>query len=153
VLLIVWDIVRQFVLCVDALFSYSTENRIPIRFAANRTGNRIRVDGPLYYLSIFSLCLANRVASCRYLCDLLLSRKDKKWRRLGHYTVICQLWMIYLIYDRLLRRHPWENVISEAASRFMSWFSGHTPCWEFKNFCCCSSSSKLWHTVHFSSGS
>jgi hypothetical protein len=30
----------------DAIFSYSTENRIPIRYAANRTGNRIRVDGP-----------------------------------------------------------------------------------------------------------
>jgi hypothetical protein len=52
---IVWEIVRQFVreivLCVDALFSYRTENRIAIRFAANRTsirlGNRMRVDGPL----------------------------------------------------------------------------------------------------------
>jgi hypothetical protein len=32
---------------VDTLFSYQTENRIAIRFAANRTGNRIRVDGPL----------------------------------------------------------------------------------------------------------
>jgi hypothetical protein len=36
---------------VDAIFSYRTENRIPIRFAANRTGirtgNPIRVDGPL----------------------------------------------------------------------------------------------------------
>jgi hypothetical protein len=51
----VWEIVRQFVreivLRVDALFSYRTENRIPIRFAANRTAIRIgiliRVDGPL----------------------------------------------------------------------------------------------------------
>jgi hypothetical protein len=36
---------------VDAVFSYRTENRIPIRFAANRTlirtGNLIRVDGSL----------------------------------------------------------------------------------------------------------
>jgi hypothetical protein len=36
---------------VDTTFSYRTENRIPIRFAANRTGirtgNRIRVDGLL----------------------------------------------------------------------------------------------------------
>jgi hypothetical protein len=36
---------------VDAIFSYRTENRIAIRFAANRTGirmgNRIRLDGPL----------------------------------------------------------------------------------------------------------
>jgi hypothetical protein len=35
---------------VNAIFSYRTENRIPIRFAVNctgiRTGNRIRVDGP-----------------------------------------------------------------------------------------------------------
>jgi hypothetical protein len=51
---IVWEIQRQFVreiiLCVDAFFSYCTENCIRIRFAANRTlictGNRIRVDGP-----------------------------------------------------------------------------------------------------------
>jgi hypothetical protein len=36
---------------VDAIFYYRTENRIPIRFAANRTlirtGNRIGLDGPL----------------------------------------------------------------------------------------------------------
>jgi hypothetical protein len=36
---------------VDAIFSYRVEIRIAIRFAANRmairTGNRIRVDGPL----------------------------------------------------------------------------------------------------------
>jgi hypothetical protein len=35
---------------VDAIFSYRTEIRMAIRFAANRTGirmgNRIRVDGP-----------------------------------------------------------------------------------------------------------
>jgi hypothetical protein len=41
--------VHQILLCVGALFSYGTENRIPIRFAANRTlirtGNRKRVDG------------------------------------------------------------------------------------------------------------
>jgi hypothetical protein len=50
-----WEIVPQFVreivFRVDALFSYRTENCIPIRFAANRTairmGNRIRVDSPL----------------------------------------------------------------------------------------------------------
>jgi hypothetical protein len=47
----VWGFVRGFlckiVLGVDALFSYRTDNRIAIRFAANRTairtGNRIRV--------------------------------------------------------------------------------------------------------------
>jgi hypothetical protein len=51
---IVWEIVRQFVReilsGVDAIFSYGTENRIPIRFAANRTGirmgNRLRVEAP-----------------------------------------------------------------------------------------------------------
>jgi hypothetical protein len=51
---IVWGFVRgfvpRFVLRVDALFSYCTEIRIAIRFAANRKGirmgNRIRVDGP-----------------------------------------------------------------------------------------------------------
>jgi hypothetical protein len=35
---------------VDAIFSYRTDNCIPIRFAANRTGirteNRVPVDGP-----------------------------------------------------------------------------------------------------------
>jgi hypothetical protein len=45
---IIWQFVREIVLCVDALFSYRTENRIPIRFAANRTpirtGNRTHVD-------------------------------------------------------------------------------------------------------------
>jgi hypothetical protein len=30
----------------DALFSYRTVNRLPIVFAANRTGNCVRVDGP-----------------------------------------------------------------------------------------------------------
>jgi hypothetical protein len=52
---IVWEIVRQFVreivLRVDAIFSFRTENCIPIRFTANRTvirmEYRIRVDGPL----------------------------------------------------------------------------------------------------------
>jgi hypothetical protein len=44
---ILWKIVRQFVLFVDALFSYRAENRLPIRFAANRAlANRLRVDGP-----------------------------------------------------------------------------------------------------------
>jgi hypothetical protein len=44
---------------VDAIFSYRTENRIRIRFAANRmgicTGNCIRVDGPLRRKLIFLL--------------------------------------------------------------------------------------------------
>jgi hypothetical protein len=31
----------------DAIFSYRTESRIPIRFAANRTGIRFRIDGSL----------------------------------------------------------------------------------------------------------
>jgi hypothetical protein len=44
---IVCGFVREIV-CVYAFFSYRTGNRVPIRFAANRTpirsGNRIRVD-------------------------------------------------------------------------------------------------------------
>jgi hypothetical protein len=40
----------KIVLRVEALFCNRTENRIPIRLAANRTlictGNRLRVDGP-----------------------------------------------------------------------------------------------------------
>jgi hypothetical protein len=42
---------REIVSRVDASFYYRTEIRISIRFATNRTpirtGNRIRVDGPL----------------------------------------------------------------------------------------------------------
>jgi hypothetical protein len=45
------EIVREIVSRVDAQFSYRTENCIPIRFVANctliRTGNHLRVDGPL----------------------------------------------------------------------------------------------------------
>jgi hypothetical protein len=41
------EFVRRFVSRVDALFSYRTDNRIAIRFVANRTlirmGNRVRV--------------------------------------------------------------------------------------------------------------
>jgi hypothetical protein len=52
---IVWEIVRQFVreivLRVDAIFSFRTDNCIPIRFTSNHTvirkEYRIRVDGPL----------------------------------------------------------------------------------------------------------
>jgi hypothetical protein len=32
--------------CIYALVSFRTENRIAIRFATIRTGNRLRVDGP-----------------------------------------------------------------------------------------------------------
>jgi hypothetical protein len=41
----VLEIVQQFVL--EAIFSYCTENRMPIRFAANSYGKSYSIDGPL----------------------------------------------------------------------------------------------------------
>jgi hypothetical protein len=78
---IVQQFVREILSRVDAIFSYRTENRIPIRFAANPTGictgNRIRVDGPLCRISQPSRKFKLRLVKKQIFSDIRHNLADK----------------------------------------------------------------------------